>query len=457
MSQFLHKITNVLTYHVAKNHSAPKLDITCNCKLCFAEFPGFYALRQHKNTQHAPQMKFGAGNIDAEDIVGDVDDQSSSGEMEYCKHFLIDPVMENGRDRVFNFAMSSFDMSLPNDKWFYVIKELNCAAKVNLAFGFFLENIEDGMCGYFYAHAKNTIMERSKLVCTQGDKTDLKNRLQKMVIVDICTRERINKKSKFYKRTTLTVFVSLLKDVPMGCKDTVLPKPLLKNQNVNSFTFERITRQPYNDNLCLFRALAIHLHGNEKLEEETSTFFNLRLKNNEERNVSKFQSVHFNGIAKVEYLLQLKIFLCDINFVDGELIGELCRRSFRKYDKNVVLLRYNNQICYVDHVNAVFKAFRCKTCDTIFPETGNLERHLVTCGNRVKHIYPKKVYELKRTLFQKLDAFNIPYRSEQTLFKNMAIFDFEFICVREANSYKQFETTTWIGNHVPNQFLSRQI
>ena len=157
--------------------------------------------------------------------------------------------MENGRHRVFNFAMSSFDMSLLNDKLDYVFKELKCAAKVNLAFGFVLKNIEDGMCRYFYAHENNTVMERSKLVCTQTDMTNLKDRMQKMDIVDLCTRERVNTKWKFYKLTNLTVFASLLKDVPMGCKDTILPEPLLKNHNVNCLTFERNTRQPYNDNL----------------------------------------------------------------------------------------------------------------------------------------------------------------------------------------------------------------
>ena len=101
--------------------------------------------------------------------------------------------MENGRHRVFNFAMSSFDISSLNDKLDYVLKELKCAAKINLAFGFVLKNIEDGMCRYFYAHENNTIMERAKLVCTQADMTNLKDRKQKMDIVDLCTRERANK------------------------------------------------------------------------------------------------------------------------------------------------------------------------------------------------------------------------------------------------------------------------
>ena len=88
------------------------------------------------------------------------------------------------------------------------------------------------------------------------------------------------------------------------------------------------------------------------------------------------------------------------------------------------------------------------TCDTFFSKTGNLKRHLVTCSDRVKHIYPQNVYELRETLFEKLDAFNIPYRKKQKLFKNLAIFDFESICVKE-ESYKQTETTSWIGKHVP--------
>ena len=135
--------------------------------------------------------------------------------------------------------------------------------------------------------------------------------------------------------------------------------------------------------------------------------------------------------------------------MDGELIGELARRSIQKFEKSVELLRYNNHICYVNNINALFKAFRCTTCDTFFSKTGNLERHLVTCSDRVKHIYPKNVYELRETLFEKLDALNIPYTSEQKLFKNLAIFDCESFCVKEAISYKQTETTTRIGKHVP--------
>ena len=103
-------------------------------------------------------------------------------------------------------------------------------------------------------------MESLKLVCTPDDITNLEEKLQKMDIVDLCTRERANTNWKFYELTNLTVFAALLKDVPVGCKDSVLPEPLLKNQNVNCLTYEQNTKKPYKENLCLFRAPALLLH-----------------------------------------------------------------------------------------------------------------------------------------------------------------------------------------------------
>ena len=93
----------------------------------------------------------------------------------------------------------------------------------------------------------------------------------------------------FIKITNLTILAALLRDIPMGCKDAVLPESLLKNHTVIILTFEQNTRKPYNDNVCLFRALALHLHGNERLEQETSKLFNLFLVNSTNPDPSKFQ------------------------------------------------------------------------------------------------------------------------------------------------------------------------
>ena len=234
----------------------------------------------------------------------------------------------------------------------------------------------------------------------------------------------------------------------MGCKDAVLPESLLKNHTVKCLTFVRDTRKPYNDNFCLFRAVALHLFGNEKLEEETSNLFNLFLINSTNLEPSKFRGVCMHDIPSVEDIVGINIFIYDIDLIDGAMVGELARRSIKKYEKNVQLIRYNSHICYVDKINALFKAFSGPTCDTNFQKTGNLERHLVRCSERVKHIYPKNVYQLRETLFDKLDSFDIQYTDDQKLFGNLAVFDFESICIPE-EKFKNTETTIWIGKHVP--------
>ena len=155
-----------------------------------------------------------------------------------------------------------------------------------------------------------------------------------------------------------------------------------------------------------------------------------------------------NDISFVEDLLTLNIVLYDIDIVDGNIIGELAKRSVQKYENTVRLLRYNNYICYVNNINAVFQSFRCPNCDTFFNRTFNSERHLTTCSELVKNVYPRNVYQIRETLFDKLDSFGINYTSEQKLFKNLAIIDFESICV-QAETFRDTITTTYIGKHVP--------
>ena len=77
----------------------------------------------------------------------------------------------------------------------------------------------------------------------------------------------------------------------------------------------------------------------------------------------QFQAVHMNDIPTVEDLLTLNILLYYIDVVDGNNLGDFARRSVQKYEHTGQLLGYNNHICYVKNINAVFQNFRRPTCD----------------------------------------------------------------------------------------------
>ena len=128
--------------------------------------------------------------------------------------------------------------------------------------------------------------------------------------------------------------------------------------------------------------------------------------------------------------------------MQGEYVGELARRIIGRFDKTVKILRFDNHIIHTNDIDSFFKCFRCPSCDNF------INKHLLRCKDRMKHIYPKNVYELRETLFEKLEGFSLPVSEGNKLFNNLAIFDFESICV-PTEDLKETQTTTWIGKHVP--------
>ena len=184
---FLTKSRDDLNYHIAKQHSAASHPKTYKCKLCHAEFPGLNALRQQKNTQHGKQNRFGASNIDVEDIVGDVDDQSLREELQSCRNFLVDSEIQKGRHSVFNFVVNNLTAQVFDKKLDRVLDKLKCVAKLSLALGFILKKVEDGKFRYFYAHENNTLLEQSKLVSNKHDMVKLKEILRKTDVIVSCT------------------------------------------------------------------------------------------------------------------------------------------------------------------------------------------------------------------------------------------------------------------------------
>ena len=52
-----------------------------------------------------------------------------------------------------------------------------------------------------------------------------------------------------------------------------------------------------------------------------------------------FAGVSFDRISIIEQLIKQNLFVYDFDIEDGEIIGELVRRSAERYDKNIKLLR----------------------------------------------------------------------------------------------------------------------
>ena len=189
------------------------------------------------------------------------------------------------------------------------------------------------------------------------------------------------------------------------------------------------------------------MHGHSKLDAHTSQLFTEFISKSG-YDPKNFRGVNIDDLPLVEGIVEHKIFIYNFDIQEGEYVGELARRSIGKFEKTVKLLRFNKHIIHTNDIDSFFKCFRCPSCDCFFNRSNKFNRQLMTCKDRVRHIYSKNVYTLRETLFEKLAVFNIPVSKDSTLLNNLAIFDFESICVL-SDDLKATQTTTWIRKHVP--------
>ena len=74
----------------------------------------------------------------------------------------------------------------------------------------------------------------------------------------------------------------------------------------------------------------------------------------------------------------------------------------------------------------------------------------------MRHIYPKNVYELRETLFEKVEGFNLSVSEENKLLNNVALLDFESICVIQRNG-KKHKLQSGLENNFQFQSLYHRI
>ena len=134
--------------------------------------------------------------MNLEHIVGDVEDHSLREELRSCQHFLVDCELERARHKVFNYAVETLNETIANEKLDHFLQQFEMCSKVNLAFGFILKITEDGRFSYF---RYNTLLDRSKPLCTRDDLAKLKDSFNKTDVIESCSRERMNTKWRFYK------------------------------------------------------------------------------------------------------------------------------------------------------------------------------------------------------------------------------------------------------------------
>ena len=130
----------------------------------------------------------------------------------------------------------------------------------------------------------------------------------------------------------------------------------------------------------------MYLHGHSNLDAHTSQLFTEFI-SKPGYDPKNFLGVAIDDLPLVEELVERDIFIYVFDIQDVEYVGELARRSIGNFEKTVKLLRFNNHFLHMNDVASIFKCFRCPRCDCFLKRSNNFKTHLLTCKDRMRHIY----------------------------------------------------------------------
>ena len=174
-----------------------------------------------------------------------------------------------------SFIMDSFANTLRG-----IYQRQRSSFKINLSFSFVLRNIETGELRFFYASNNTNVLDKPMLVHNDITFSQFIDVLRTLDVLEWVRNQRPNSKWVFFKLVQTLVTVTRL-NFPIGAP-VDLPPYVLSNPSIIALANNRHSGEPYIDNLCLFRCLALHQgEGECSLERITKALFDQYLQKNQ--------------------------------------------------------------------------------------------------------------------------------------------------------------------------------
>ena len=286
----------------------------------------------------------------------------------------------------YNHRLTSLDTRDLHDQLFLLFGQQTAAAfKINCSYGFLLKNKTTNRFRYY--HSSNNccgrLLEEPSLITNRDDFDRFLARIQESDILQWAVAQRPNSDWVCEHVTNATFFLNRIVDHPIGCVGVTLPDYVKNNKAIVGLAKDE-NGAIYNDNLCLFRCLALHL-GREAAAlyaEYTDT------------SVHDFAGVTLDDLHKVESKFETNVVVYQLVEIDnGKTMAELVRRSPAQYQETMYANLHESHYSYIQDIGKYCHSYRCRKCgDSLWKRPWELHRHESTCEAGVNRIYKGGVY-----------------------------------------------------------------
>ena len=444
--------------HLVRHSSrcTPKLFV---CTVCNSSFGRKDNLDRHKRTVQcggppqpglAPKRRRIVARLNEDPVLAPPVEHAANDELSSA---IRDAVRENwGSVRThvvngpvqtrYNHRLTSLDTRDLHDQLFLLFEEQTTAFKVNVSFGFILKQKATSRLRYY--HSSNNCcgryLEEPSLITNRADFDRFLARIQESDILQWAVAQRPNSDWVCEHVTNATFFLNRIVDHPIGCVGINLPDYVKNNKAIVGLEKDRYRKTTYNDNLCLFRCLALHLG------REAAAFY----AEYTDTPVHDFAGVTLDDLHKVESKFKTNVVVYQLVEIDnGKTMAELVRRSPAQYQETMYLNLYEAHFSYIKDIRMYSHSYKCSKCEqALWKCPYDLHRHELTCEAGVNRIYKGGVYRPPASIFERLDDEGIIASPVLRYFPYRATFDFECYFSDErlpVNSDK----LQWSARHVP--------
>ena len=342
----------------------------------------------------------------------------------------------------YNHRLTSLDTRDLHEQLRVLFDQQTTAFKINCSFAFILKNKTTNRLKYY--HSSNNccgrLLEEPSLITNRGDFDRFLARIQESDILQWAIAQRPNSDWVCEHVTNATFFLNRIVQHPIGCVDVVLPEYVKRNKAIVGLVKDNNRKSTFNDNICLFRCLALHL-GREAAAlyaEYTNT------------PVHAFVGVTLDDLHKVESKFETNVVVYQlVEIANGKTMAELVRRSTGHYTETMYVNLHETHYSYIRDINMYCHSWRCRICEQALWKTPyDLHRHERTCTEGIKRVYKGGVYRPPASIFERLDDEGTIVSPVLRYFPYRATFDFECYF-----SDERLPTNTdhveWIARHVP--------
>ena len=429
------------------------------CDVCHSGFTRKWDLDQHKRTVQcggppqpgpAPKRRRIA-SLDEDPLTPPPVEHAANDELSSAIRDFVHENWGSVRTHVvhgpiqtrYNRRLTSLDMRDLHDQLFLLFDQQTTAAfKVNVSFGFVLREKENNRLRYY--HSSNNCcgryLEEPSLITNRDDFESFLERIREPDILQWAVAQRPNSDWVCEHVTNATFFLNRIVDHPIGCVGINLPDYVKNNKAIFGLEKDCYSKTTYNDNLCLFRCLALHL-GREAAAlyaEYTDT------------PVHDFAGVTLDDLSKIEATFDVNVCVYKLVPTGNEKTkAEIVRRSLCSYAQTMYLNLYEAHFSYIKDIRMYSHSYKCSKCEqALWKSPYHLHRHERTCTEGIKRVYKGGVYHPPSSIFERLDDEGIIVEDVLRYYPYRATFDFECYFDRD-NVPADTNTLQWSARHVP--------